>query len=202
MASQSRKQLTPGKYLGALCPAGHDAGGGQSLRWRPSRACVECAALRAARARAEKRAGRPCDECGKPGLPERVGQGSQYRYHPECRTPARRRQQREQYAENSKPFRYRTRAANKGLTLGQLERLYVKFDHSCGICGTREDELAGRYPSLCIDHDHACCPGKKSCGRCIRGLLCSRCNKLLTLADQVTLAAMERYLEAGHVSGI
>ena len=23
-----------------------------------------------------------------------------------------------------------------------------------------------------VDHDHLCCPGKKSCGKCIRGALC------------------------------
>lgn len=27
-----------------------------------------------------------------------------------------------------------------------------------------------------VDHDHKCCPGRKSCGRCIRGLLCDSCN--------------------------
>lgn len=27
-----------------------------------------------------------------------------------------------------------------------------------------------------VDHDHRCCSGDKSCGKCIRGLLCRSCN--------------------------
>jgi hypothetical protein len=42
----------------------------------------------------------------------------------------------------------------------------------CAICKRKVDK------SSPIDHDHSCCPeGAKSCGKCIRGILCTQCNR-------------------------
>jgi hypothetical protein len=50
---------------------------------------------------------------------------------------------------------------------------------------------------LAVDHDHSCCPGKKSCGKCIRGVVHMACNIALGLMkdDPVMLRSAARYVE-------
>lgn len=50
----------------------------------------------------------------------------------------------------------------------------VFTDARCAICGVTE---SGDGTRLAIDHDHSCCAGNFSCGKCFRGLLCRSCNQ-------------------------
>lgn len=54
---------------------------------------------------------------------------------------------------------------------------------------------------LSVDHDHSCCPGIGSCGRCIRGLLHRTCNTGIALLhdDPEILARAAQYLRGDFV---
>lgn len=142
----------------------------------------------------QSRKHRPCDVCGKDGVPVQVGRGNQYKRHVECRAEHRRRSQRADYEANPRKYRWKTRALQMGISVTELEALYERANWACEMCGTPESDLVDRYGALCIDHDHNCCPKRPACGKCVRGLLCPPCNKFLTLADSVSLEAIARYL--------
>lgn len=55
-------------------------------------------------------------------------------------------------------------------------------NNCCRICNRTFEVESDGNRQWCIDHDHTCCPGALSCGRCIRGLLCRKCNGLLGFA--------------------
>lgn len=60
------------------------------------------------------------------------------------------------------------------ITAEQYWALYEYQGGRCFMC-----PATGKARRLAVDHDHSCCNGPTSCGKCIRGLLCSQCNKLL-----------------------
>lgn len=62
------------------------------------------------------------------------------------------------------------------LSASQQEVLVSLFDGQCYICKAK----AGTD----IDHDHACCDRKGSCGKCVRGVLCGSCNRLLGVVGE------------------
>jgi hypothetical protein len=80
------------------------------------------------------------------------------------------------------------------VTIEQYAAVSHEQDYRCAICGRHERDLqvgprfgSGGRPRadgtentearvLHVDHDHLCCPGKKSCGSCNRSLLCGACN--------------------------
>jgi hypothetical protein len=66
-----------------------------------------------------------------------------------------------------------------GITPERYDEMLEEQDGVCAICKrpeTRVSAHTGEIQPLAIDHDHACCPARKSCGRCVRRLLCGDCN--------------------------
>lgn len=52
------------------------------------------------------------------------------------------------------------------------EFLNELLDRQGGVCA-----ICKSPGNLHVDHDHKCCPTRAlSCGKCIRGFLCSNCN--------------------------
>jgi len=80
-----------------------------------------------------------------------------------------------------------------GITLEEYERRLADQGGGCAICGS-SDPAPFRW--FHVDHDHGCCPGKITCGRCIRGLLCNGCNRAIGCfrEDVVLLGAALEYL--------
>jgi len=87
------------------------------------------------------------------------------------------------------------RLKNWNFTSADYDAMLEKQDGRCAICKT--DAPGGRWNRFYIDHDHACCQSNGSCGKCIRGLLCRRCNwSLGAIADRWDLAyALYEYLD-------
>lgn len=78
------------------------------------------------------------------------------------------------YCNSCSPLLYRTRLVEKyGITMEQYHQMLEDQGYACKICKLEEKTNRVR---LSIDHDHSCCPGGNSCGKCVRGLLCTNCN--------------------------
>lgn len=95
------------------------------------------------------------------------------------------------YAEINK----RNNLRRYNITLEQYNQMREDQNYTCAICPKHESELTR---GLQVDHDHNCCPGSGSCGKCIRGLLCHGCNTTLgAVGDSTTiLLAMINYLSS------
>ncbi|GAA2694469.1 hypothetical protein GCM10010400_70090 [Streptomyces aculeolatus] len=92
--------------------------------------------------------------------------------------------------------RDKARLRNYGLTLNQYQAMLAAQGGGCAICGGQCS--TGRM--LAVDHDHKCCPGDRSCGQCVRGLLCGTCNHGLGhfKDDPALLRGAMSYLERHH----
>ena len=73
------------------------------------------------------------------------------------------------------------RLSRYGLTQEDFERLLEAQGYACAMGGEPFTENS----LICIDHDRSCCPDEKSsCGKCVRGLLCTSCNTALGIIER------------------
>lgn len=142
---------------------------------------------------------KPGCQCGKHARSGNHGHGALVQpkidwSDPEARKAYNREKAREKYAADPEPIREaarRYRARNPGRKGKQTNKDYNAW-YMYGITPERMAAMALEQQGLCylcsepldfgkkgavhVDHDHSCCRGKKSCGSCVRGLACGRCN--------------------------
>lgn len=71
----------------------------------------------------------------------------------------------------------RWRGMRQRYGIGREEWTRMQSDQGgCALCGETEQ--------LAVDHDHSCCGQVHGCRRCIRGLLCDFCNRVLGRIEQ------------------
>lgn len=94
------------------------------------------------------------------------------RINPDCAREAENRRQKDYYKRN--PTAKRAQAVRRiyNLPWDKYEEMLAAQGGRCAICQRKSKRFH-------VDHDHACCPGKVSCGKCVRGLLCLMCNRVL-----------------------
>jgi hypothetical protein len=83
---------------------------------------------------------------------------------------------------------------------GWYEQKLAEQRGVCEISGQPETSVnkrTGRTYPLAVDHDRSCCPGNKSCGKCLRGLIRRNLNVALGMFgdDPDLLRAAADYIE-------
>lgn len=104
------------------------------------------------------------------------------------------RRYREDHPEQAALWRKRATLKRYNLTPEQFDVMVDTRGDRCDICGEVPNE------TLHVDHDHLCCTGQRSCGKCVRGLLCARCNRGLgDFRDKIYLLnSAIQYLKDGN----
>jgi hypothetical protein len=101
--------------------------------------------------------------------------------------PIQRERMKQDRLDNPDKFWARDLWNHHKMTVEEYNRCLEEQDNVCALCHQPErakDPRTGKIKRLAVDHDHRCCHGKNSCGRCNRGLVCRICNEALIKIDQ------------------
>lgn len=95
----------------------------------------------------------------------------------QCKTCQKARLSTPKNAERRRQYAWLGTLKKFNLTEDQYNEMFEKQLGLCLICHKPETGET----RLAVDHDHGCCDGNYSCGNCVRGLLCKRCNMAIGL---------------------
>jgi hypothetical protein len=94
-----------------------------------------------------------------------------------CQNHSRQVRQRALWAVKPESKRRDNGLSRYAMTSATYDAMLAAQGGGCAICACPPIEGKRRHP---VDHDHACCPGQgKTCGNCVRGILCMACNQAL-----------------------
>lgn len=134
-----------------------------------------------------------CIKCGETKDVDLFAKGNKYsdgrrNYCKKCHSKYVTKYIKDNPSKRSK-YNYKRRFKRHGLTQEQYDLLQKKYDGKCHSCKDRD--------AINIDHDHSCCPGLYSCGKCVRGVLCSQCNTALGLLndDAIKIKKLIEYID-------
>jgi hypothetical protein len=105
--------------------------------------------------------------------------------------------------DHAKLYKFYIKLHKYGINEEQFNFLLDQQDNRCAIC----QEIFSEQVPPRIDHDHTCCPRNSNssisntmCGRCVRGLLCNKCNVGLGMLDDSVekLISAVNYLQSRY----
>jgi len=96
-------------------------------------------------------------------------------------------QRNKEYRANNPEWHQNITYKNKyNITTEEYNSMLEAQNHTCALCGRPEFVISyqtNNVLKLAVDHDHSCCPGVRSCGKCVRGLLCMACNRAIGVIE-------------------
>jgi hypothetical protein len=96
-------------------------------------------------------------------------------------------------------FNFNERLRRHNITADVYESMFIKQNGVCARCENPETlVINNKLVRLSVDHDHSCCDGRYSCGKCVRGLLCRTCNVRL---GYIEVAESEHEKDRRYLSG-
>jgi len=90
------------------------------------------------------------------------------------------------------------RAVRRAQSYGiSVEVQWELFNSQGGKCAVEHCRAKLTFRRAHIDHNHACCPKLPTCGQCVRGFLCNRCNTALGGGrdNPLILRSLAKYLD-------